>query len=80
MADVLRHSYDDAISSMGHRKGGADGVLICGGMLRGDSRYGPGDASRAICARDFIWIKDTFHKQGQLVLGIFSIFYLSRTP
>ena len=42
MADVLRHTYDDVISSQGQNPGGADGVLIFGGTLRGDSRYGPG--------------------------------------
>ena len=42
MADVLRHAYDDAIWNAGEHEGGADGVLICGGTLRGDSRYGPG--------------------------------------
>ena len=40
MADVLRHAYDDALCV---KDGGiADGVLICGGTLRGDSVYGPG--------------------------------------
>ncbi|KAG8763597.1 hypothetical protein FRC11_000856 [Ceratobasidium sp. 423] len=41
MADVLRHAYDDALCVKG--AGPADGVLICGGTLRGDSVYGPGD-------------------------------------
>ncbi|ELU40365.1 flagellar associated protein [Rhizoctonia solani AG-1 IA] len=41
MADVLRHAYDDALCVKGG--GPADGVLICGGTLRGDSVYGPGD-------------------------------------
>ncbi|KAG8686556.1 hypothetical protein FRC09_014053 [Ceratobasidium sp. 395] len=41
MADVLRHAYDDALCVKGG--GVADGVLICGGTLRGDSVYGPGD-------------------------------------
>jgi 5'-nucleotidase len=40
MADVLRHAYDDALCVKGG--GVADGVLICGGTLRGDSVYGPG--------------------------------------
>lgn len=40
MADVLRHAYDDALCVKGD--GIADGVLICGGTLRGDSVYGPG--------------------------------------
>ncbi|KAH9030690.1 Metallo-dependent phosphatase [Lactarius pseudohatsudake] len=40
-ADILRHTYDDALCMKGI-KGGADGVLICAGMLRGDSVYGPG--------------------------------------
>ncbi|KAG9121475.1 hypothetical protein FRC07_002562 [Ceratobasidium sp. 392] len=41
MADVLRHAYDDALCV---KAGGvADGVLICGGTLRGDSVYGPGE-------------------------------------
>ncbi|KAG8906831.1 hypothetical protein FRB99_006006 [Tulasnella sp. 403] len=39
-ADVLRHTYDDALCVKG--RGGADGVLICGGTIRGDSVYGPG--------------------------------------
>ncbi|KAG8923519.1 hypothetical protein FRC00_006159 [Tulasnella sp. 408] len=39
-ADVLRYTYDDALCSKGSR--GADGVLICGGTIRGDSVYGPG--------------------------------------
>ncbi|KAG9051069.1 hypothetical protein FS837_012576 [Tulasnella sp. UAMH 9824] len=39
-ADVLRHTYDDALCMKG--SGGADGVLICGGTIRGDSVYGPG--------------------------------------
>lgn len=43
MADVLRHTYDDVISCIGHHQGGTDGVLICGGTLRGDSQYGPGE-------------------------------------
>ncbi|CAE6431814.1 unnamed protein product [Rhizoctonia solani] len=37
MADVLRHAYDDALCVKGG--GPADGVLICGGTLRGDSIY-----------------------------------------
>ncbi|KIO34287.1 hypothetical protein M407DRAFT_16826 [Tulasnella calospora MUT 4182] len=39
-ADVLKHTYDDALCAEGN--GGADGVLICGGTIRGDSVYGPG--------------------------------------
>lgn len=39
-ADVVRHAYDDALCVGGC--GGADGVLICAGTLRGDSTYGPG--------------------------------------
>ncbi|CAE6441792.1 unnamed protein product [Rhizoctonia solani] len=42
MADVLRHAYDDALCVKGG--GPADGVLICGGTLRGDSVYS-GDIS-----------------------------------
>ncbi|KAF8322522.1 Metallo-dependent phosphatase [Clavulina sp. PMI_390] len=42
IADVIRHAYDDAIFDLGDHKGGADGVMLCGGALRGDSRYGPG--------------------------------------
>ncbi|KAF5372933.1 hypothetical protein D9758_001729 [Tetrapyrgos nigripes] len=38
-ADIIRHAYDDSLSVGG---GGADGVLICAGTLRGDSEYGPG--------------------------------------
>ncbi|KAH9981482.1 5'-nucleotidase [Lactifluus volemus] len=40
-ADVMRHTYDDALCMKGI-EGGVDGVLICAGMLRGDSVYGPG--------------------------------------
>ncbi|THH15603.1 hypothetical protein EW146_g4905 [Bondarzewia mesenterica] len=40
-ADILRHTYDDALCMKGY-DGGADGVFICAGMLRGDSVYGPG--------------------------------------
>ncbi|KAH8107148.1 Metallo-dependent phosphatase [Cristinia sonorae] len=39
-ADVLRHAYDDALCVK--TGGGSDGVLICGGTIRGDSTYGPG--------------------------------------
>ncbi|KAI0807271.1 Metallo-dependent phosphatase [Fomes fomentarius] len=39
-ADVLRHAYDDALCL--ETGGGADGVFICAGTLRGDSVYGPG--------------------------------------
>ncbi|KAF8582061.1 Metallo-dependent phosphatase [Ramaria rubella] len=39
-ADVLLHSYDDALCIKG--MGGADAVFICSGTLRGDSVYGPG--------------------------------------
>ncbi|KAI3613606.1 flagellar associated protein [Moniliophthora roreri] len=39
-ADIIRHSYDDALCMKGC--GGADAVLICAGTLRGDSQYGPG--------------------------------------
>ena len=39
-ADVLRHAYDEALCLRGC--GGSDGVLICGGTIRGDSTYGPG--------------------------------------
>ncbi|KAI0747874.1 Metallo-dependent phosphatase [Daedaleopsis nitida] len=39
-ADVLRHAYDDALCLQ--TGGGADGVFICAGTLRGDSVYGPG--------------------------------------
>ena len=39
-ADVLRHAYDEALCLQGC--GGSDGVLICGGTIRGDSTYGPG--------------------------------------
>ncbi|KAH7889945.1 Metallo-dependent phosphatase-like protein [Phlebopus sp. FC_14] len=40
-ADVLRHAYDDVLCT---RVGnGSDGVLICGGTLRGDSLYPPGE-------------------------------------
>jgi len=39
-ADVVRHAYDDTLSMKGI--GGADGVLLCGGAIRGDAVYGPG--------------------------------------
>ncbi|KAJ7286039.1 Metallo-dependent phosphatase-like protein [Mycena rebaudengoi] len=39
-ADVIRHAYDDTLCMKGC--GGADGVFICAGTLRGDSVYGPG--------------------------------------
>jgi len=39
-ADVLRHAYNDALCMK--TGGDSDGVLICGGTLRGDSVYGPG--------------------------------------
>ncbi|KAH9946326.1 Metallo-dependent phosphatase [Epithele typhae] len=39
-ADVLRHSYDDALVAQTGE--GSDGVFICAGTLRGDSVYGPG--------------------------------------
>lgn len=39
-ADLLFHAYDDALCMQG--KGGADAVFICGGTIRGDSKYGPG--------------------------------------
>ncbi|KIY43682.1 Metallo-dependent phosphatase [Fistulina hepatica ATCC 64428] len=39
-ADVIRHAYDDAANL--RDSGGSDGVLICGGTVRGDSEYGPG--------------------------------------
>ncbi|KAK7440247.1 hypothetical protein VKT23_017188 [Stygiomarasmius scandens] len=39
-ADIIRHAYDDCLTVSGG--GGADGVLICAGTLRGDSQYGPG--------------------------------------
>ncbi|KAF8894422.1 Metallo-dependent phosphatase [Infundibulicybe gibba] len=39
-ADIIRHAYDSALDMQGC--GGADGVLICAGTLRGDSTYGPG--------------------------------------
>ncbi|KDQ33721.1 hypothetical protein PLEOSDRAFT_1032941 [Pleurotus ostreatus PC15] len=38
-ADIIRHAYDDALCLQGC--GGADGVFICAGTLRGDSTYGP---------------------------------------
>ena len=40
---MIRHAYDDAIHDLGDHPGGADGVILCGGALRGDSRYGPGE-------------------------------------
>lgn len=39
---MVRHAYDDSINDLGDHQGGADGVMLCGGALRGDSRYGPG--------------------------------------
>ncbi|KAF7983055.1 hypothetical protein HWV62_23947 [Athelia sp. TMB] len=41
-ADVIRHAYDEALCK-GGSDGGADGVFICAGTLRGDSTYGPGN-------------------------------------
>lgn len=35
------HAYDDALCI--RPKGGADAVFICGGTIRGDSIYGPGE-------------------------------------
>ncbi|KZS99021.1 Metallo-dependent phosphatase [Sistotremastrum niveocremeum HHB9708] len=40
-ADIARHAYDDALSMQGC--GGSDGVFMCAGTFRGDSRYGPGE-------------------------------------
>jgi len=37
----LRHAYDESLTLKGC--GGSDGVLICGGTLRGDTVYGPGE-------------------------------------
>ncbi|KAF9001947.1 Metallo-dependent phosphatase-like protein [Cyathus striatus] len=45
-ADVIKHAYDEALCMKGC--GGADGVLICAGTLRGDSEYGPGMALQPI--------------------------------
>ncbi|KAK7693184.1 hypothetical protein QCA50_002750 [Cerrena zonata] len=42
-ADVLRHAYDDMLCLKGC--GGSDGVFICGGTIRGDSIYGPGNVT-----------------------------------
>ena len=42
-ADVLRHSYDDALCLKGYNN--TDGVFICGGTIRGDSVYGPGKST-----------------------------------
>lgn len=39
MADVMLHSYSDALEAKGVS---TDIVMICGGAIRGDSRYGPG--------------------------------------
>jgi 5'-nucleotidase len=39
MADVMLHSYSDALEKKGVS---TDLVMICGGAIRGDSRYGPG--------------------------------------
>ncbi|KAH0830270.1 Metallo-dependent phosphatase-like protein [Lanmaoa asiatica] len=39
-ADVLRHAYDDALSTK--YGSGSDGVLICAGTLRGDTLYPAG--------------------------------------
>ncbi len=63
MADILMHAYAESLgeSSQGVEaegmeklkeeerllKGGADAVIICGGTLRGDSQYGPGESSRS---------------------------------
>lgn len=40
-ADVIFHAYDDALCIKG--VGGTDAVFICGGTIRGDSSYGPGN-------------------------------------
>ena len=37
---MLRHAFHDALCM--ETGGASDGVLICGGTLRGDSVYGPG--------------------------------------
>ncbi|KAJ7349288.1 Metallo-dependent phosphatase-like protein [Mycena albidolilacea] len=42
-ADVIRHAYDDTLAMKGC--GGADGVFVCAGTLRGDSIYGPGQVT-----------------------------------
>jgi len=46
LADILQHTYDDALCVKGI-DGGADGVLLNAGMLRGDSTYGPGQYHQA---------------------------------
>ena len=46
LADILQHTYDDALCVKGI-DGGADGVILNAGMLRGDSKYGPGQYHQA---------------------------------
>lgn len=53
IADVVRHAYDDSINDLGDHPGGADGVMLCGGALRGDSRYGPGTHRMSIFSGNF---------------------------
>lgn len=48
VADILLHGYSESgerkgVKEDGSREPSADAVLICGGTLRGDSQYGPGE-------------------------------------
>jgi 5'-nucleotidase len=61
-ADVIRHAYDDTLSVKGC--GGADGVLICAGTLRGDSSYGPGQTLPIGLMQH-----RTYHRAGNITLG-----------
>ncbi|WVN91141.1 uncharacterized protein L203_106393 [Cryptococcus depauperatus CBS 7841] len=50
IADVLMHAYAESIVEGDKANGddngsGADAVILCGGALRGDSQYGPGQIS-----------------------------------
>jgi 5'-nucleotidase len=52
IADILMHSYDDAIRQRDPQKARPEGqrevdmTLICGGSLRGDAVFGPGSKLR----------------------------------
>lgn len=48
-ADIVRHSYDDALCL--NDCGGADGVFICAGTLRGDSLYSGKRSTLSMIAR-----------------------------
>ena len=60
----MRHAYDDAIYNLGDHEGGADGVMLCGGALRGDSRYGPG-TPHSHCLNEIVAIPFNAFKMGK---------------